>query len=180
MATWCPSLPLPQVRGDHPIREVVGPSIGIRGPGRQRGRTRKVGAGPCGGAKTVSDIRFRGPRIWQGSALVKRQASALSSLLRNRALEYFTGLTVDERKAKGLGALTERPQDAFAFLGIVPVGAGVAVDEVAFEGAIDQDRDLAGRGADGLCLADPDGEAPIERAERGLGPPGRRSAWPSP
>ena len=44
-------------------------------------------------------------------------------------------------------------------MGIVGVGAEVAVDQVALEGAVHEDRKLAGRGRDGLGF-------PIRAAKR--------------
>ena len=74
-------------------------------------------------------------------------------------------------KPKRGGALAESTEDARALLGIVGVGPEVAVDEVALEGAIDEDGEFASGGRDRLRLPDASGQAAIERAERGLGAP---------
>ena len=50
----------------------------------------------------------------------------------------------------------------------VGVGTWVAIDERAGEGAVDEDGELAGGGGEGLRLADADGQAPVEGAQRGL------------
>ena len=51
---------------------------------------------------------------------------------------------------------------------IVGGGAGIAVPELAFEGPIDEDREFASRGGDGLRFTDPRGQTTIKGAERGL------------
>ena len=73
-----------------------------------------------------------------------------------------------ELEAEDVGALSEAAQRAGALAGVVAVGARVAIDQGAVEGAIDEDGELAGGGGDGLGLADADGQAPVEGTEGGL------------
>src|SRR6059058_6048202 len=60
-------------------------------------------------------------------------------------------------------------KDAGAVLGVVGGGPGVLVVQAVLERAVDEDRELAGGRGDGFGLADPVGQASIERAQRRLG-----------
>ncbi len=51
-------------------------------------------------------------------------------------------------------------------MGVVDHGSGILVEELALEGSVDEDGELARGG--GVALADAIGEAAIEGAERGL------------
>ena len=88
----------------------------------------------------------------------------MNQLLRNCSFDHLAGREVDQAKAEVFGALSEATHDASAVLRITGSGAWVDVDDVVFERAIDQHRELARRGGDGFGLADAEGHPPIERA----------------
>jgi hypothetical protein len=67
--------------------------------------------------------------------------------------------------------LTQLPELACALLGIVAVGTGIAIHEVALEHVIDEDGQLARRGRDGLRFPGAGGQSAVEGPERRLGPP---------
>src|SRR5438128_11734631 len=88
-------------------------------------------------------------------------------LLRNCALEQLAGFAVEEREAEMGGALAQAVKNADTVLGIVGGGSGILIRQAIPEGAIHEDRQLAGGGRDGLGLAHPVGQAPVEGAEGG-------------
>ena len=79
-------------------------------------------------------------------------------------------LSVDEGKAERVGALAKSAQAPRALAGVVDVGAGVAIDERAGQGAVDEDGQLARGRGEGLGLAAADGQPAVEGAEGGLAP----------
>src|SRR5207245_6883927 len=83
-------------------------------------------------------------------------------LLRNCTLEQLAGFAVEEREAEMGGTLAQAVKDANTVLGIVGGGSGILVHQALPEGAIHQDRQLAGGGRNGFGLAHPVGQAPIE------------------
>ena len=89
-------------------------------------------------------------------------------LLRNCCPKHLAGLAIDERKTQRVRSLAESAQDPCALAGGVDVRAGVAIDDRAGEGAVDENGQLARRRGKGFGLADPDGQAPVERAQGGL------------
>ena len=97
-------------------------------------------------------------------------------LLRNCGLEQFAGVDIDQGKPQSGSTVTEPAEDACALVVVVGIGPGVAIDEVAVQGAVDQDGELAGGRGDGLRFADARGQAPIEGAEGGLGSPEAQSS----
>ena len=90
-------------------------------------------------------------------------------LLRNCSFDLACR-EVDEPKSEVFCAVAEAADEARAILRVVGIGARVRVHKVVFQGAIDQDRQLAGGGGDGFGLADAEGHPSIERPERRLGP----------
>src|SRR5438445_13813270 len=86
-------------------------------------------------------------------------------LLRNCALEQLAGFAVEEGEAEMGGTLAQAVKDANTVLGIVGGGAGILVHQALPEGAIHQDRQLPGGDGNGLGLALPVCQAPIEVAE---------------
>ena len=90
------------------------------------------------------------------------------ALLRNCCRQYLSGLPVDERKAQRVGALAKSAHEPCALARVVGVGARVAIDEGAGQGAIDENGQLARGRGDGLGLADADGQPAVESAEGGL------------
>ena len=85
-------------------------------------------------------------------------------LLRNCCPQHLPGLAVDERKAQRGGALAESAHEASAAARVVGMGPGVAIDEPAGQGAIDENGERAG--GDGFGLADPDRQAGQRRRGR--------------
>ncbi len=73
-------------------------------------------------------------------------------LLRNCALEQLAGVAVEEREAEMSGTLAQAVKDADTVLGIVGGGSGILVHQAIPEGAIHQDRQLAGGGRDGFLI----------------------------
>src|SRR5216684_3447795 len=98
--------------------------------------------------------------------------------LRNRGLEDLASLAVDEAEPERGGALAEATQDTRALLNVVGIGAGIAIHQLSFEGAIDEGRELAGGRGDGLRFANPGGQPPIEGPESGLCAPEGHGAHP--
>ena len=92
-------------------------------------------------------------------------------------MKYLPGLTIDERKPEGLRTVFEAAEVARTLADVVDVGARVAIDERAAQGAIDEDSELARGGGEGLGLADADSQAPVEGAERGLPPDQRQPIY---
>jgi len=72
-------------------------------------------------------------------------------------------------KPIGGGALAQPAEHACAMVRVIGRSPGIVVHQSVFEGAIDEDGQLAGRGRDGPCLADAVGEVPIKGAEGRLG-----------
>ena len=91
-------------------------------------------------------------------------------LLRNCFPQYLPGLAVDERQAQRVGALAESAHEACALVRGVGLGPGVAIDEPAGEGAVDENGELAGGGGQGFGFADADGQPAVEGPEGGLAP----------
>jgi hypothetical protein len=100
----------------------------------------------------------------------RTEASANTSLATPKKLtcEHFPGLAIKERKPKLVGTLTQAAEDAGALLGIVRIGAWIAIHEVALERVVNQDGELARGGGNGLGLANARGQSTIKRAESGL------------
>jgi len=78
------------------------------------------------------------------------------SLLRNCALEPIAGVTTDEGEAEIGGALTQAAKDSGAVLSVVGGGPRIPIPRPVLERALDEDRELAGGGGDGLgpCPSD--------------------------
>jgi hypothetical protein len=93
----------------------------------------------------------------------------IDRILRNCTLEQLAGFAVEEREAEMGGTLAQAVKDADTVLGIVGGGAGILVHQALPEGAMYQDRQLAGGGRDGFGLAHSVGQAPIEGAEGRVG-----------
>src|SRR5262245_35485296 len=62
--------------------------------------------------------------------------------------------TVDEFESEGRSPVAKSSERARALLGLVGVGTEVAVGEVALQGAINEDGELAGGRGDGLRFPD--------------------------
>src|SRR5262245_5019024 len=97
-------------------------------------------------------------------------ASRLRKLLRNWRIDEFAGFAIEEREAEAGVALAKSAEDVETMLGIIGGGSRILIPEAMLEGAIDEDRQLAGRGGNGFGLADAVGQTPIE------GPKGRVGA----
>src|SRR2546426_11869284 len=95
--------------------------------------------------------------------------AVLGLLLRNCTLEQLAGFAVEEREAEMGGTLAQAVKDADTVLGIVGDGSEILVHQALPEGAIHQDRQLAGGGRDGFGLAHSVGQAAIEGAEGRVG-----------
>jgi hypothetical protein len=90
-------------------------------------------------------------------------------LLRNRIEQHLAGVAIDEIVAELCGTSAE----GFKLTGkvelVIGVGAGVLVDEVAGQHPIYQQREFACSRSNRLRLADANGQAAVEGAERGPG-----------
>ena len=93
----------------------------------------------------------------------------MKNALRNCCLKYLPSLAVHEFEAEGFGALTEAPEDARPLLGIVRVSARIAIDDLSFQGAVQQNGEFPCGGRDRLSFADASSQPTIEGAEPRLG-----------
>jgi hypothetical protein len=76
---------------------------------------------------------------------------------------------IDELEAEELGKFAQRLEFTSAIELVLNSSAGVVIDEVAGQDAVDQHREPAGGGGNCLGLAHAGGQASIEGAERGRG-----------
>src|SRR3990167_9707800 len=68
---------------------------------------------------------------------------------RTGASEDFTGLPVEQLEAERGGTLPDLAETTRPLLEIVGVGTGIAIDEFAFEGVVDEDGELTRGGRNG-------------------------------
>ena len=68
-----------------------------------------------------------------------------------------------------VGTLTESSEDARPLVGIVCVSAGIAIDDLSLQGAVQQNGEFTCGGRDGLSCADASSQPTIEGAEPGSG-----------
>ena len=100
----------------------------------------------------------------RGRAIRSAIARPTRRLLRHCSVDDLAGREIDEPTAEMLRALAEATHTAGTVLRVVGIGTGVNVDEMVFEGAIDQDGELARCGGDGFGFADAERHPAIERA----------------
>ena len=121
----------------------------------------------CGSSQPREPFRGNDPQVIQAVHGTRSRFPA-RPLLRNCCPQYLPRLAIHESKPQGVSALLESAHETRALARVVDVGARVAVDDRAGQGAIDQDGELAGGGSNGFGLADADGQPAVESAEGGL------------
>ena len=106
------------------------------------------------------------PSYWAQNLQVQTPGSSSQETavaeLRNAGGRDLAGCAVDELEPERGRALPEASKHARALLGMVGVGARMVVDEVPFQSVIDEDRELARGGRDGLGFANP-GRPTVDR-----------------